>query len=265
MESRNPVLQSNFYSKAKSDHVSDQVMTVQGTVNKSFFLLFLLVSAAYATWFGVLDLLLYVGIDIVGGEYPVDDINILYWFVPAVLINLILALVICYSPRSAKLLAPVYAVVEGIVLGILTMGFEKAYPGIAYQAVLITFGVFLTLLMAYKVGLVRATQRFKVVVSSATMGVALIYLIDLGLKVFMNSGGIGLLHEATLLGIGASVVISIIAALNLVLDFDFIESSAKQGAPKYLEWFSAFALLVTLIWLYLEILNLLSKTKRKSD
>jgi uncharacterized YccA/Bax inhibitor family protein len=140
--------------------------------------------------------------------------------------------------------------------------FERSYPGIATQAVALTFGVLFVLLLAYKTGIVRATRGFKLGVIAATGAIALVYLVSIVMTVFFHTG-ISILQSSTPLGIGISVVIVIIAALNLILDFDMIETGAKMGAPKYMEWYGAFGLMVTLIWLYMEILRLLGKTRRR--
>ncbi|RYZ95670.1 MAG: Bax inhibitor-1/YccA family protein, partial [Proteobacteria bacterium] len=146
-------------------------------------------------------------------------------------------------------------------LGAISAIFEFRYPGIAFQAVLCTGGVFVAMLVAYQSGLIRATENFKLGVVAATGGIALVYMIDLGLNFF----GIRMpyLHENGVVGIGISLFVVVIAALNLVMDFDFIEQGAERGAPKYMEWYAAFGLLVTLVWLYLEVLRLISKTSKK--
>ena len=156
------------------------------------------------------------------------------------------------------MLAPVYAIAEGLLLGGISAGFEARYPGIVVQAVGCTFGTLCCLLLAYQSGMIRATENFKLGIVAATGGIALLYLVTFlaglfGFSLFSSLYGSGLV------GVGFSVVVVAIAALNLVLDFDFIEQAADRGAPKYLEWYGAFALMVTLVWLYLEILRLLAK------
>ena len=158
--------------------------------------------------------------------------------------------------------APIYALLEGLFLGGISAFFEKSYPGIAVQAIGLTFGVLFVLLLAYKTGLVRATRGFKLGVIAATGAIALVYLANIVMGAFFHSQ-ISILYSRTPLGIGISVVVVIIAALNLVLDFDMIETGSRMGAPKYMEWYGAFAMMVTLIWSYLEILRLLSKTRRR--
>jgi uncharacterized YccA/Bax inhibitor family protein len=157
--------------------------------------------------------------------------------------------------------APVYAVLEGLFLGGISAFYEAQFQGIVIQAVGLTFGTLAALLLAYKSGMIRATENFKLGVAAATGGIMLVYLVSLGMSFFGMR--MPYLHESGPLGIGISVFIVVIAALNLVLDFDFIEQGAAQGAPKYMEWYAAFGLLVTLIWLYLEILRLLSKLRSR--
>jgi len=152
---------------------------------------------------------------------------------------------------------PIYALSQGLVLGAISRMFELQYPGIAVQAIFLTFGTLGALLLAYKSGLIKVTENFKLGVVAATGGVAIVYLINFIMGIF--GSGIGLIHSSSNFGILFSLVVVGIAALNLVLDFDFIEEGAEMGAPKYMEWYGAFGLLVTLIWLYLELLRLLAK------
>ena len=157
--------------------------------------------------------------------------------------------------------APAYALLEGVVLGTFSALLEMRYPGIAIQAVTLTFGVLFALLLAYRSGLVRATENFKLGVFAATGGIAIFYLIEFVLGFFHVQ--FTTINSSSPIGIGFSFVVVIVAALNLVLDFDFIENGARAGAPKYMEWYGAFGLLVTLVWLYFEILRLLSKMRSR--
>jgi uncharacterized YccA/Bax inhibitor family protein len=140
--------------------------------------------------------------------------------------------------------------------------FEARFPGIVMQAVMLTMGTLAALLMAYKTGLIKATENFKLGVVAATGGIALLYLVNIGMRMF-GLEGFGFIHESGTMGIAFSAFVVVIAALNLVLDFDFIENGAESGAPKYMEWYGAFGLVVTLVWLYLEILRLLSKLQSR--
>jgi uncharacterized YccA/Bax inhibitor family protein len=171
------------------------------------------------------------------------------------------AIATAFRPTWAPITTPIYAALEGLALGAISLVFETRYPGIAGQAVFLTFGTLGALLVAYRSGVVRATEKFKLGVLAATGGIALLYFVDIVMGFFGTS--IPMIHGATPLGIGFSVVVVVIAALNLVLDFDLIESGAARGAPKYFEWYGAFALLVTLVWLYLELIRLLSKLNER--
>jgi len=151
---------------------------------------------------------------------------------------------------------------EGLVLGGISAIFEKSYPGVAFQAIGLTFGVLFAMLLAYKTGLIRATQGFKMGVIAATGGIAVFYLAEMVLGFFHIT--VPAVNGSGIIGIGFSLLVVIVASLNLVLDFDMIESGARMGAPKYMEWYGAFGLMVTLIWLYLEMLRLLAKLQRRN-
>jgi uncharacterized YccA/Bax inhibitor family protein len=176
--------------------------------------------------------------------------------------GLICALATVFKPRWSPYTAPVYAGLEGLLLGGISAMFETQYPGIAVQAVGATFGTLAALLAAYASGLIRPSENFKLGITAATGGICLVYLASWVLSLF-GVHALGSLFGAGLIGIGFSVFVVIIAALNLVLDFDFIENGVRQAAPKYMEWYGAFGLLVTLVWLYLEMLRLLSKLRSR--
>jgi uncharacterized YccA/Bax inhibitor family protein len=171
--------------------------------------------------------------------------------------GLVTALVTTFKNTWAPFSTPVYAAFEGLLLGGISAMYEARFPGLVINAVALTFGTLAALLVAYRSGLVRATENFKLGVFAATGGIAIVYLVSMVLGLFGRS--IPYIHESGLVGIGFSLFVVAIAALNLVLDFDFIERGAARGAPKYMEWVGAFGLLVTLVWLYLEILRLLAK------
>jgi len=184
------------------------------------------------------------------------------WMWGGLIGGLVMALVISFKPTTAPFLAPVYALLEGLFLGAISAAFEVAYPGIVMQAVALTFGTLGTLLFAYRTGVIRATENFKLGVTAATGGIFLVYMASWIMGFFGVS--MPFIHESGLIGIGFSVFVVIIAALNLVLDFDFIENGVERGAPKFMEWYAAFGLLVTLVWLYIEILRLLSKLQSRN-
>tara|TARA_B100000073_G_scaffold58193_2_gene43080 strand:- start:200 stop:808 length:609 start_codon:yes stop_codon:yes gene_type:complete len=181
--------------------------------------------------------------------------------IPAMIIGLGLAIATIFKPTLGHITVPAYAIAQGICLGVISMIFNNMYPGIVVQAVFLTFGTLGALLLAYKSGLIEATENFKLGVAAATGGIAILYLINFIMSFF--GSGVGVISSNDTMGILFSGFVVVIAALNLVLDFDFIEEGAEKGAPKYMEWYGAFGLLVTLIWLYLEILRLLAKLQSR--
>lgn len=216
-------------------------MTIEGTVNKSIITLVVLLGGAFAAW----------------SMYYNGQANVLGLGIAGAIVGFILALIISFKPTAAPFLVPIYAACEGLFLGALSAHYESLYQGITMQASLLTMCVFIALLAAYRFRIIQATKNFRLGVFAATAGIALVYLLSFVLGFFGIQ--IPYLHDNSLIGIGISLVIVVVAALNLVLDFDFIETGAEQGAPKYMEWYGAFGLMVTLVWLYLEMLRLLSK------
>ena len=246
MRSGNPVLGANTFLDVGSGRVvsSDAgTMTVNGTVHRTGMLLVLLLVAASFTWSK------FTG--------PESMPAVLPWLMTGAIGGLVVALITVFKKTWAPVTAPAYAVLEGLFLGGFSAMMELRFPGIVLQAVGLTFGTLAALLFAYRSGLIRATENFKLGVVAATGGIFLLYLANIVMGFFGHS--IGFIHESGWMGIAFSAVVVVVAALNLVLDFDFIEEGAAQGAPKYMEWYAAFGLMVTLIWLYLELLRLLSK------
>ena len=175
--------------------------------------------------------------------------------------GMIFALITIFKKNWAMYTAPIYAILEGFFLGGISAIFESQYPGIVIQATGLTFGTLASLLVLYKTGVIKPTENFRLMIVSATAGIALLYLVNILMTAFGGGSGIGFIHSNGLMGIGFSLFVVGIAALNLVLDFDFIEQGSENGLPKYMEWFGAFSLMVTLVWLYLEILRLLAKIR----
>ena len=186
---------------------------------------------------------------------------VLPWIAGGAIGGLIVAIITVFKKHWSYVTAPIYALLEGLMLGGISAMMEAIYPGIVFQAIALTFGVLFSLLFAYKTRLIKVTENFKLGVAAATGGIFLIYLVSWIAGMFGT--GIPYIHESGLIGIGFSLFVVVIAALNLVLDFDFIEKGAENGAPKYMEWYAAFGLMVTLIWLYIEILRLLTKLRRR--
>ncbi len=251
MRSGNPALkESTFLDLGTGSMVQSAsgVMTLNGTVNKTAFLLVLTLAVALYPWS------LYFanpGSAAVGGLALVGAIG-----------GLVVALVTVFKKAWSPVTAPLYAALEGLFIGAISASFEARFPGIVMQAVALTFGTLGALLLAYRSGLIRATENFKLGVFAATGGIALLYLVNMGMRLF-GFEGMGFIHESGTVGILFSLFVVVIAALNLVMDFDFIEQGVEQNAPKYMEWYAAFGLLVTLVWLYLEILRLLSKLQSR--
>jgi len=234
MRSGNPVLGSQTFQTQSS--VSDK-MTISGAVNKTAISLVLLVGAGYFTFNA-------------GG---------MVFMFPALIGAFIVSLITIFKKEWSPITVPIYALLEGAVLGGISFVFNTQYEGIVSTAILLTLSILVALLMAYQSGWIKPTENFKLGIFAATGGIALMYLVNFIMGFF--GSGLGVLNpmNSSPMSIGISVVIVIIAALNFVLDFDFIEEGAERGAPKYMEWYAAFGLLVTLVWLYLEILRLLAK------
>jgi uncharacterized YccA/Bax inhibitor family protein len=243
MRTSNPAFNRNSF---QVEGVVGETMTLPGTVNKTGILLLCTAATSIWTWNQFMHnrapeaVLPMAAIGGIGG--------------------FIVALVTIFKKSWSPVTAPLYALLEGLMLGSVSAMLEMRFPGIAMQAVGLTFGTLFSLLIAYRSGLIRATENFKLGVVAATGGIALFYILTLVLS-FFGLHVFGALYGAGPIGIGFSIFVVIIAALNLVLDFDFIENGARSGAPKYMEWYGAFGLMVTLIWLYLEILRLLAKVR----
>jgi uncharacterized YccA/Bax inhibitor family protein len=246
--SGNPSLNDRVFGSQPRPAFGEERMTLQGTINKSFLLLVVLLAGAFWPWSQYLTT----------GDASVVQAPLLIGAIG----GFILALIISFKANLAPVLSIPYAALEGLVLGSISAIFERRYPGIAIQAVGLTFAVFAVMLVAYKLGIIRATERFRAVVIGATLSIAVVYAISMLLGMFHVQAPLMVLNSGSPLGIIISLVIVGVAALNLILDFNFIESGAAQGAPRYMEWYGAFALLVTMVWLYLEILRLLSKVRR---
>lgn len=244
MRSSNPGLKKDTFSKFGGLGQANP-MTIEGTVNKTFFMLILLCASAFFTWTQYFN-----------GE----DVFVL--MIAGLISALIVAIVLMVAPKFSPFLAPLYAIMEGLFIGGISAIYEEKFNGITTQAVLITFSILLALLFAYRTKLIKPTENFKLGVVAATGGIALVYLIDIILHFFGLN--VPFIHDTGWVGILISLFIVGIAALNLVLDFDFIESGVEQQAPKYMEWYAAFGLMVTLVWLYLEILRLLSKLNSRN-
>jgi len=245
MRTKNPALNDKTFSGFGPVVDADRAMTIQGTVNKTALMLILLFVTACWTW------------DMFYRQESFADVKLWMW--GGLIGGFLVMLVTMFRKHWAPLTGPLYALLEGLALGGISAMFETLYPGIVVQAVVLTFGVLFSLLAAYKSGLIRVTENFKLGIVAATGGIFLVYLGSMVLGFFGMR--VPLIHESGLVGIGFSLFVVVIAALNLVLDFDFIENGAARGAPKYMEWYGAMGLMVTLVWLYIEVLRLLAKLR----
>jgi uncharacterized YccA/Bax inhibitor family protein len=237
IKSGNPALSKKTFENLRT--TSDGVMTLDGAVNKTAISMGILLLAAYYTYSNaIMD---YILIGFIGG--------------------FIVAIVTIFKKEWSPTTVPIYAVLEGLALGGISKMYADAFePGIVPQAIMLTLGILFALLFAYKSKIIQATENFKLGVFAATAGIGIVYLVSFLMSLF-GGGGLPVMDptNASMLSIGFSLFVVVIASLNLVMDFDFIEQGAANGAPKYMEWYGAFGLLVTLIWLYLEILRLLAK------
>jgi uncharacterized YccA/Bax inhibitor family protein len=246
MRTSNPALNARAFQGEGA--AIGEAMTLRGTVNKTGVLLVCAIATAAWTWnlfFHARSQATVLPLAMIGG-----------------IGGLIFALVTIFKKTWAPVTAPIYALLEGLVIGSISAIFELRFPGIAIQAVSLTFGTLVVLLLAYRSGLIPVTQKFRMGVVAATGGIALFYFVQIILGFFgvhFNS-----VNGSGVIGIGFSLIIVGVAALNLVLDFDFIEQGVQVGAPKYMEWYGAFGIMVTLVWLYLEILRLLSKMRSRN-
>jgi uncharacterized YccA/Bax inhibitor family protein len=243
-KSGNPALNENVFKEIRITDASD-AMTARGTMNKLGLMLLFMMAGAFYTWSGFSK-----------GQ------NVQGFMLLGAIGGFIIALVMSFKRQWASYLAPAYAILEGLFLGAVSAYynyiFKDRMPNIVTNAVGLTMGTAVAMFLLYNFRIIRATERFKSIVLTATAGIAIFYLIVMVLRMFGVSE-LHFMHDSSPLGIGISLFVVAIAALNLIMDFDMIEQGAAQGAPKYMEWYGAFGLMVTLVWLYLEILRLLSR------
>jgi uncharacterized YccA/Bax inhibitor family protein len=228
-------------------------MTVRGTINASFVLFVLLLASAVAGWRSTAEVTVVdpnTGQEVVTAQFPAIAMI-------GVLVGIGCAIGLRFKPHLAKILGPIYALGFGFAVGAISKGYETFQDGIVLQAAGATIAVFFVMLVLYRTRVLKVTDRFRRAVITATLGIMVFYLVSIVASLF--GGSVPFINEPSLLGIGLSVFICIVAALNLALDFDFIEKGTKAGLAKDFEWYAAFGLLVTIVWLYLEILRLLSK------
>ena len=234
--SGNPVLTSKAFN-IQSDYTDK--MTIEGTVNKTFLLLTIVMGSGYFAWTN-----LYTS---------------MYLAMPAAILSIVFATLIIFNKKWISYLAPLYAIFQGIAMGLFSYMYNALYDGIVITAISYTLCILFGLLSIYRLGLIKPTENFKLGVGAATFGIMMLYLVDLIMGFFGTGLPVMDITNASMTSIGFSVLVIIVAAMNLVIDFDFIEEGVEKGAPKYMEWYGAFGLMVTLIWLYFEILRLLAK------
>ncbi len=247
MRTGNPALNANTFARVGARDVEHR-MTLGGTVNKTGILLLLLLITAFFTWDRFFS--------------TQDPATVMPWMIGGLIAGFVVAMVTIFKKTWAGVTAPVYALCEGLFIGGISSLAEARFPGIVIQAVGLTFGTLFALLLAYKSGWIKATENFKLGVTAATGAIFMLYLVSFVLIFFGMS--VPMIHSSGTFGILFSLFVVVVAALNLVLDYDFIENGAAQGAPKYMEWYGAFGLMVTLVWLYIEILRLLMKLRSRN-
>jgi uncharacterized YccA/Bax inhibitor family protein len=244
MRSGNPVLTDSTFTDV-SQRGSLRPMTLSGVINRSILLLLLVAGTSAGVW-----------------TYSSSHPSVIY---PMLMIGalggFVVAMVTSFKKEWSPVTSPIYAVLEGLFIGGISLVMEQRFPGLVLQAVMLTFGVMFALLAAYQSRIIRPSQTFKSVIVGATFGIVVVYMISMVMQLFFHTE-IPLINGSGPMGIAFSLVVVGIAALNLVLDFDFIENGVAGGAPKWMEWYAAFGLTVTLVWLYIEILRLLSKMRR---
>jgi uncharacterized YccA/Bax inhibitor family protein len=246
-ESGNPTLSEKIFNRSLAD-AHEGTMTVRGSINKFGFLMIMVIAGAIFTW----------------REFTLGRPETMQTFMWIGLFGgLVSGLIISFKPTTARYLAPAYAILEGLLLGglsvIVNASVGKNYPGIVMQAVGLTFAVALVMFLLYNYRIIKPTEKFKAVIISASLGIFLFYMVMLVLSLFHVNIPFMSWNDASPLGIGINLFVIAIAALSLILDFERIETGEAMGAPKYMEWYGAFGLLVTMVWLYIQILKLLSR------
>jgi len=242
LRTSNPTLSEKIFQSINRTQSLSETMTVKGTINKSIILLLLVIASAAWMWGKVMN---------------DPELSLNGWLIGGAIGGFVVAIVISFKKEWAPVLSPVYALLEGIFLGGISAIFNEMYPGIVTQAVALTLGVMFIMLFIYRSGLIKVTQKFRFIIMGATAAIALVYLIFFVMHLF--GANVSIMYDSSPLGIGISLLVVGIAAFNFLLDFDLIEKGAESNLPKYMEWYAAFGLMVTLIWLYIEMLRLLAK------
>lgn len=244
LKSGNPTLSEKRFEKTMQGYSDGSTMTKSGTLNKFGLMMLLVIASASFTW-----------------KAAAEGKDVMPWMLGGAIGGLIVVIALSFRPQWSPIGAPIYALLTGAFVGGISAYYNNAFaeiaPNIIMQAVGLTFGVVIAMFGLYHFKIIKATERFRSVVFTATAGIAIFYVLSWVLGMFGVT--MPLIHENTTMGIIFSLVVVAIAALNLILDFDMIERGSEMGAPKFMEWYGAFALVVTIVWLYIEILRLLSK------
>jgi len=245
LKSSNPALGEKAFRTDQAGALAEGRMTINGTINKTLILLVLVIVPAFWLW----DMF-----------YTQGQAAVSPWMMGGLIGGLVVAIATIFKQTWAPYTAPVYALLEGLVIGGISAYAEAQFKGIVFQAVALTFGTLFALLVAFRTGVIKVTDKFRMGVVAATGAIFLVYMVSFVIGFFGVS--VPFIHTGGTIGILFSLFVVVIAALNLVLDFDFIERGAERGAPKYMEWYGAFGLIVTLVWLYIEFIRLLSKLRQ---
>jgi uncharacterized YccA/Bax inhibitor family protein len=240
LRTSNPTLNEKVFQSAGFAVTGSETMTIKGTINKSIILLLLIIASAAWIWSKFLNN---------------PELSIQGWLIGGAIGGFITALLISFKKEWSPMLAPVYALLEGLFLGGISAIFNLEYPGIVTQAVALTLGVMFIMLFIYRSGLIKVTQKLRFIIMGATAAIALVYLVIFIISLF--GVHVSAMYDSSPLGIGISLIVIGVAAFNFLLDFDLIEKSSQTNLPRYMEWYAAFGLMVTLIWLYIEMLRLL--------
>ncbi|MBE9469502.1 MAG: Bax inhibitor-1/YccA family protein [Bacteroidetes bacterium] len=248
----NPALNKNTFKNFAYANDQTDVMSFTGAINKTAIMLLLVVLGAMYTWKVFFS-----------SFNPESGISaVMTWIAVGGIGGFVVSLLTIFNKKNAGIFAPIYAVLEGLFLGGISAIFEASYPGIVLRAVALTFSVLFIMLFLYRTKMIKPTEKFKMGVISATGGIVIMYFLSFIFRLF--GANMSFLYGNSFFSIGISIFVVVIAALNLVLDFDFIEQGVNYKVPKYMEWYSAFGITVTLVWLYIEILNLLLKLSSRS-
>ncbi|MDR2200948.1 MAG: Bax inhibitor-1/YccA family protein [Puniceicoccales bacterium] len=241
----NPVFKESVF---RVEGIQDAVMTIHGVLRKSSVSLLLLLCGAFFAWTRS-----YASLEDLGSKIVLFS-----------LVSFVLYFITIFNFNAARITVPLYALTEGFIVGSISWLAQRFYPGIVVQAITGTFGVFMAMLLLYKTGIIRPNEKFAMVLFAATLGICFIYLAHWIMTLF-SSPGLAIIHSSSPIGISFSAIVCIIAALNLLLDFEFIVRQSRMGAPEKLEWIAVMGLLVTLIWVYIEILRLLMKLSARRN